>query len=147
MSKRTQQFVKFVCCFLIRNCAALLWFVRKVPGYGIEAVFAKHATIFAKRTAFSQQKASQSGKRRHNPWNAALYKTVHCDAAINLNDKVRCFWWEKSGAHTAMFSSAAAACLLHSFCRMPYTTTCVYCAVRRLQYYPPLPQLELPPQD
>ena len=51
-----------------------------------------------------------AGRRRHNSWIAALYRTAHCGAAI----KVRCFWWEKSGAHAAMFSSAAAARLLHS---------------------------------
>ena len=33
------------------------------------------------------------------------YKTAHCGTAI----KVRRFWWEKSGTHAAMFSSAAVA--------------------------------------
>ena len=73
--------------------------------------FAARAAIFAKRTAFSRQKAPQSGKRYRSLCIAALYKTVHCGTAI----KVRHFWWEKSDAHAAMFSSAAATRLLHSF--------------------------------
>ena len=44
-----QRFVKFVRSFLTRKLAALLWFgsgfVHKVPGYGIAALFAKHAAI------------------------------------------------------------------------------------------------------
>ena len=45
-SKRMQQFVKFVRRFLIRNCAALLWFVQKALRYGIAALFAKRAAIW-----------------------------------------------------------------------------------------------------
>ena len=34
-----------MCHSLIRNCAALLWFVREAPGYGIASFFAKCAAI------------------------------------------------------------------------------------------------------
>ena len=92
-SKRMQQFAKFVRCFLIRNRTALLWFVRKAPGYRIAAFFAKRATIFAKCAAIRrtcrtftakgtviQKKAPQSldcsalqdGALRHGHKSAAL---------------------------------------------------------------------------
>ena len=61
-----QQFVKFVRHFLIRNRALLLWFVREAPRYGIAALYAKHAAIFAKCTKLSRRKAPQSGKRRRS---------------------------------------------------------------------------------
>ena len=38
-------------CFLIRNRATLLWFVREASGNGIAALFAKCAVIFAKHAA------------------------------------------------------------------------------------------------
>ena len=80
--KKNATICKFVHHFLIRNCAALLWFVREAPGFGIAAFF------FAKRATFSRQ-------RHHSPRIAALYKTVHCGTAI----KVGRFWWGKSGTH------------------------------------------------
>ena len=70
-------YVKRMHHFMIRTRATLLWFVREVPGYGIAVLFAKRAMIFAKRAAFLQQKAPQSGKRCRNTWIAALYKTAH----------------------------------------------------------------------
>ena len=60
-------------------------------------------------------------KGHRNPRIAALYKTAQdCSALQDGADsgvaiKLRHFWWEKSGANAAMFSSAAAARLLHSF--------------------------------
>ena len=60
-----------MCRFLIRNRAALLWFVREAPGYGIAALFAKCAVIFGKRAAFSRQKVPQSN-------------LAHCGAAIKV---------------------------------------------------------------
>ena len=98
---RMQQFVKFVRRFLIRKCVALLWFasgfVREAPDTELQR-FLPNALHF-------------HGKKRRNPWIAALYKTAHCGAAI----KVRRTWRGKNGAHGAMFPSAAAAHLLHSF--------------------------------
>ena len=78
-----------------------LWICAGSARIEIAALFAKRGMILGKRAAFSQQKARIM----------ALYKMAHCGAAI----KVRHFWWEKSGTHAAIFSSAAAARLLHSF--------------------------------
>ena len=89
--KIMQQFVKFVHHFLIRQHTALLWFA---------SGFLPNANML-----------HFHGKKHHKPWILAFYKTVHCGAAI----KVWRTRWEKSGAHGAAFSSAAAACLLHSF--------------------------------
>ena len=99
-SKRMQQFVTFVRHFSIRNCAALLLLVREALGYGVVALFVVRAEIFC-------QPCHNSANAVHSQ---KLYKTEHCGAAI----KVRHFWWEKSVAHAAMFSSAAVARLLHS---------------------------------
>ena len=55
--------------------------------------FLPNAPQFGEHTAFSRQKAA------------------HCDTAV----KLRRTQWEKSGAHAAMFSSAAAARLFNSF--------------------------------
>ena len=67
-----------------------LWIFAGSAGIQIVALFAKGAAL-----------------SRHK----VLYKTAHCGTAINM---WRC-WWEKSGEHAVMFSSAAAARLLHSF--------------------------------
>ena len=94
-----QKFDTFFRHFLITNRATLLWFasgfVREAPGHGLRR-FLPNVPQFGEHAAFSRQKAPQS---------------LDCGAAI----QVRHFWWEKSGAHAAMFSSAAAARLLHSF--------------------------------
>ena len=115
-SKRMQQFVKFVCRFLLTNRATLLWFasgfVREVSGYGLRHFLPNAPRFLPNR----RNLANVLHFSRQNARIEALYKTVHCDAAI----KVRHFWWEKSGAHAAMFSSVDAARLLHSFRRSPY---------------------------
>ena len=102
--KKNATICKICATLLIRNCATLLWFVGGAPGYGIAAIFAKHATIRRTCCIFME---------RHNSWILVLYKTAHCDATI----KVLRFWREKSGTHAAMYSSAAVArtCMLHSF--------------------------------
>ena len=106
--KKNATICKNFCVALIRNRATLLWFVREAPGYRI-ALPNTHDFCQIRRNLANEPHFH--GKRCRNPWIAALYKTAHCDAAI----KVRRFWWEKSSAHAAMFSSAATARLLHSF--------------------------------
>ena len=63
-------------------------------GYGIVALFAERATIFAKHAVirrthciFTAKGAAIQQKVPHNPWIAALYETAHCGVTI----KVRCF--------------------------------------------------------
>ena len=90
--------------FFIGNHTVLLWFVREAPGYGIAALFSKRAAVRRMCRIFTAKGTAFLGL-------CVLYKTAHCGAAI----KVQHFWLEKSGAHAAMFSSAAAARLLHSF--------------------------------
>ena len=100
-----QQFVKFVHHFLVRNCVTLFWFVQEVSGYGIMALFGRCAAIRRTRHIFMAKGAVIQGLWRFTR------RRAHCGAAI----KVRHFWWEKSGARAAMFSSAAATCLLQFF--------------------------------
>ena len=98
-SKRMAQFVKLVRRFLIRN--TFIWFVQE----------ARNCGAFCQTRCNSANASHFHGKRHRNPAKgAAIYKTAHCGASI----KVQRFWWEKSGAHAAMFSSAAAVRLLHS---------------------------------
>ena len=86
-------------------------------------LFAKHAAIFARHTTICRTCRVFTGKRHRNP-RIALYKTAHCGTAI----KVRHFWWEKSGAHAAVFSSAAATRLSHFFnIHVPYTSKRMIC--------------------
>ena len=79
------------------------------------APFAEHAAIFAKRVAFLRQKAPQFVDCARI---VALHKTAHCGVAIKVRrfcHQSAALWWEKSGTNAAMFSSAAATRLLHSF--------------------------------
>ena len=73
--------------------------------------FLPNAPQFGDHATFSRQKVkvSQSGKRHCNPRIAALYKTAHCGVAI----KVPALLAGESSVNAAMFSSAAAARLLH----------------------------------
>ena len=71
-SKRMQQFVKFVCCFLIRNRATLLWFVREAPENGIAALFAKRAAIWQKVPQSLDCGTLQDGTLQRGHQSAAL---------------------------------------------------------------------------
>ena len=71
----TVQFVKFVHHFFTRNRATLLWLVQETSGYGIAAVFAKHAAIFAKCTAMRRTHrifTAKGGALQHGHQSAAL---------------------------------------------------------------------------
>ena len=111
MSKRMHQFVK-ICVRLFDKksrrtfmvCAGNAW-IRNC------GAFCQTCRDFCQTHRNSEKAPHFHGKRRHNPAKGALYKTAYCGAAI----KVLRFWWEKSGTHAAMFSSAAATSLLHSF--------------------------------
>ena len=80
-------------------------------GYRIAAFFAKHAAISAKRATIQQMRRIFTAKSATIQRLLVLYKTAHCGTAV----KVRRTRWEKSDAHGTVFSSAAAACVLHSF--------------------------------
>ena len=109
--------LRHVCC--IRFDA---YCISKNPHMFIKHSFLQTRRIFTAKGAAIRQKAPQpldcgalqDGALQHghhsaaHPWIAGLYKTVHCSTAII----VRHFWWEKSSAHAAMFSSAAATRLL-----------------------------------
>ena len=64
---KNQQFVKFVRRNLIRKYAALLWFASGFcagsSGYGIAAIFAERATIFAKHDAIRRTQCIFTAKR------------------------------------------------------------------------------------
>ena len=82
--------------------AVLLWFA---SGFVRKA----YCGAFCQTHRNSASAPHFHGKKR--PRIAALYKTAHCGTAI----KIQYTRWEKCGAHGTTFSSAAAACLLHSF--------------------------------
>ena len=63
--QKEQQFIKFVRCFLIRNRATLLWFVREVQDTELRR-FLPNAPQFGGLAAFSRRKVLQSGKSRRN---------------------------------------------------------------------------------
>ena len=99
-----QQFVKFVHHFFDHKSCHTFMVCAGSTGIWNCSTFCQMCRNSVNTPHFHGKRRHNRGKRRHNPCLAALYKTVHCGAAI----KVRHFWWEKSGTHAAMFSSAAA---------------------------------------
>ena len=78
--------------------------------------------LFAKRAAI--RRTCHIFKKRRNPGiTAALYKTAHCGVAV----KVWRTRWEKSGAHGATFSSAAAVRLFFILFDIYCISTSVNC--------------------
>ena len=111
-SKTTQQFVKFVRSFLIRNRAALLWFVREAPGYGIAALFAKRTAIFAKCAAIWRThciftaKGAEIRQKAPQALQDSTLRRGHQNAALLVGEKrrtCRCVFKCHSGAFVAFF--------------------------------------------
>ena len=103
------------------NCAALLWFVREAPRYGIAALFVKRATIFAKCTAIRRTRHIFTAKGaviRQKARIVALYKT-DCgalqDGALRYGHQSVALLVGESGTNAAMFLSASVACFFNSF--------------------------------
>ena len=105
--KRMQQFVK-ICVPLFDKKTCLTFTVcarsTRIRNCG---TFCQAHRYFCQTRCNSANAPYFHGKRRRNPWIARI-------AALGAAIKVWHFWWEKSGTHAAMFSSAAAARLLHS---------------------------------
>ena len=108
--KNATQFVKFVRHFSIRNRVALLWFVRKAPGYGTAAIFAERAAIFAKhRNSANTQQFGERAAIRRTRSNSANAPHFHCKRCRNLQD----------GGRTAARPSKCSAFGVRKVAHMP----------------------------
>ena len=97
----------------------------EVPGYGIAALFDKHAAIFDKHAAIRRTRriftAKSAAIRQKAP--RLRHFTRRCGALRHGHQSVALLAGE-SGMIYAMFSSSAVPRLLHSFWRVLYIHTC-----------------------